>query len=184
MRFRRHEALFAASILALAGCASGSGSPTGPDSGDLMLSIDRASYTSAPLAGPGTFLTHGFTLIATFTNQGAAPVYLARCFPDTPIPIYSVRLVDSPDDALGSAYSPAWACVGHDQQIRVAPGSTRTDTLLIAGPNGTVGITHEPLGALSGEMRLSYQVQGCPGDGKCLIQDAGLSPAFSVSLQP
>lgn len=184
MTFQWHQALFAASILALAGCTSGSGSPTGPDSGDLRLSLDRASYTSVPLAGPGTFLTHGFTLIATFSNQGAEPVYLARCFPSTPIPIYSIRLVDFPNDALGSAYSPVWACVGHDQQILVPPGSTRTDTLLIAGPNGTVGVTHEPLGALSGEMHLSYRVQSCPGDGQCPIPEAGLSPAFSVILQP
>ncbi len=184
MTFWWHQAFFAASILALSGCTSGSGDPTGPEGGNLRLSLDRASYTSAPLAGPGIFLTHGFTLIATFTNQGATPVYLARCFPDTPIPIYSVRMVDSPDDALGSAYSPVWACVGHDQQILVAPGSTRTDTLLMAGPNGTVGVTHQPLGALSGSMRLSYQVQSCPGDGQCPIREAGLSPPFSVTLQP
>ncbi len=183
MRFRRHEVLFAASILALAGCASGSGSPTGPDSGDLRLSTDRTSYTAALLGDPGTFEEHGFTLIATFTNDGSSPVYLDRCFPDTSIPIYSVRLIDSSDPS-GSAYSPFWACVGHDQQILVPPGSTRTDTLLLLGPNARDGATKEPLGALSGEMRLSYRVQSCPGDGQCLIQDAGLSPAFSVIFQP
>ncbi len=183
MTFQWHEVLFAASILALAGCTSGSGSPTGPDSGNLLLSTDRAAYTAVLVGESGTFEEHGFTVIATFANQGGEPVYLARCFPDTPVPIYGIRLVDS-SDPFGSAYSPFWACVGHDQQILVPPGSTRTDTLLLLGPNARDGATKEPLGALSGEMRLSYRVQSCPGDGACPIEDAGLSPTFTVTLQP
>jgi hypothetical protein len=39
----------------------------------------------------------------------------------------------------------------------------RTDTLLIQGPNLWDGITHQPLGAITGTFRLTYQTQACSG---------------------
>lgn len=110
-------------------------------------------------------------------------MFLARCFPSTPIPIYSVGPADL-SSPVRSAYSPVWACVGHDQQIEVAPGSERVDTLTIVGPHGRDHATREPIGTLMGSMRLLYQVRTCRGDTlACVIPDAGISAPFTVSLQ-
>ena len=74
-----------------------------------------------------------FTLISRFENRGPAVVYLGRCGPTSPQPLFSVGTA-SPSTAE-SAYSQLWACVGHDRQFEIRPGHSRTDTLRVQGPN-------------------------------------------------
>lgn len=119
------------------------------------------------------------------TNTTNRTVYLARCTPASPQPIYSIELIESNGSDWGSAYSPAWGCVGHDQQIAVVAGGTRVDTFHITGPNSWDGVTHKPFGTLTGRMRLVYAVQSCRGDGQCpLPSSTGRSNAFFVQLGP
>jgi hypothetical protein len=109
-------------------------------------------------------------------------VYLARCYPESPHPVYGVGVVDS-SDSRGAAYNRVWACVGHNRQIPLRPGQARTDTLRLIGPNVVDGRTGQPRGAFVGRMRLFYEVQTCPGDGACRLgQEAGASNAFAVEL--
>ena len=146
---------------------------------DKTLYIARPEF--ADCAEPGC--PYAFTVEASYTNHSDRPLYLARCYPDSPTPIYGVRLV-----ALGgedeAAYNPIWACVGHDEAIEVLPGEARTDTLRLEGPNAFDGDTGESYGALEGEFQLNYQVQICPEeDLSCgLIYAAGRSNLFEVRL--
>ncbi len=147
------------------------------------VSTDRTVYTAQPMfadcTAPGC--AYEFTVIASYKNHMDRPLYLARCDPDSPTPIYGVRLVEPEGE---SAYGPIWACGGHDNAILVQPGETRTDTLLISGPNVFDGETGEPLGLLEGQFVLVYQVQICPEqDSRCLLVDAaGRSSVFEVWL--
>ena len=141
------------------------------------LVTDRSSYAATYEGGDGTYRRYGFTVIARYTNSSSAPVYLGRCYPTSPHPSVGVALVEASGTGRESAYSPIYACVGHDQQIVVSPGAVRTDTLHLVGPNAYNGITKEPYGVLAGPMRLSYQVSACPGDGGC----AGTAPSRQYS---
>jgi hypothetical protein len=85
----------------------------------------------------------------------------------------------------GIAYNAAWACVGHDQPIRVDPGATRTDTIRVRGPNGFDGITHRPIDPIvEGTFRLQFVVQSCRSEGDCPISNEALthSNEFVVRL--
>lgn len=150
-------------------------SPVAP-SGGTVLVTDRNRYSATYESGADTYRIYGFSVVAQFLNATDAPVYLARCYPTSPHPIYGVVTI-SGDPAPISGYDPNYACVGHDQQVVVAPGALRTDTLHLTGPNAFDGITKQPYGVLAGQMRLLYQVSACPGDGGC----AGTSPARQLS---
>jgi hypothetical protein len=150
----------------------------------LVVLTDHDAYVARYEGGEGLHRQYGFTLVARSENRGRASVYLARCYPDTPYPIYGVDLVDG-EDPRGAAYSGVWACVGHDRQIRIDPGEVRTDTLHLRGPNIFDGRTGEAFGTLVGRMRLWYEPQTCPGDGACRLgRDAGASNVFTVELAP
>jgi hypothetical protein len=125
---------------------------------------------------------YAFTLVAQYANRSAAPVYLYRCFPDSPQPIYNVHLVGA-SEPLESAYDPGWGCVGHENQIVVQPGAIRVDTLRITGPTAWER-SGEPIGKLEGRYRLEYQAQSCPQESGCLLPDSGrLSNEFDVRLR-
>ena len=145
------------------------------------LTTDSSEYTATYIGGDGPYRSHGFRVVARFENQTLRTLYLARCFPDTPVPIFGVQL-EGAGDSWGSAYNPAWACVGHDNQIVVPPAQSRTDTLLIRGPTAFDGRTGQHFGTLTGRMRLVYQVQTCRGDGECRLEGAAVSAPFSVDL--
>ena len=83
-----------------------------------------------------------------------------------------------------AAYSPVWACVGHDKAIPVQPGETRVDALHISGPNTFDGVTGLPFGVLEGKFQLGYQVRLCAeDDSTCSSVDAaGRSNLFEVRL--
>lgn len=128
-----------------------------PPGGSPTLETDRATYQASPMAGSSSYRWYGFTLVARYTNQTARTVYLARCYPDSKAPIYSLRGV-----GFASAYDGAWACVGHDNPIRVEAGRSRTDTLRIQGP--TAWSDGRPIGELQGVFELVYYgTWSCPG---------------------
>jgi hypothetical protein len=154
-------------LLALAlagGCAGQSTVPLDEGAGDFTT--DRPRYEASYVQGSGAYRQYGFQLVARFQNRTGETVYLDRCFPDSPGPLFGV----APAARMGSAesaYDMAWACVGHDQQIPVAPGAERVDTLRIIGPNAWDGHTKEANGTLEGSFQLHYRVSACPGEGDC-----------------
>jgi hypothetical protein len=155
-------------LAALIGCESSvapSDSVTADNqSGQVSLRTDRASYSAMPIGGEGSYRTYGFTLVAQFTNGMSRTVYLERCYPTTPYPVYGIG---SDADGQSAAYNPTWGCVGHDSPIVVLPGMTRTDSLRILGPNAWDGRTNEPFGNLTGRFRLSYVVATCRAVSGC-----------------
>jgi len=162
-----------------------SGGP--PVTGEALLT-DATFYHATYRRGEGSYREYGFGVVARFTNRTSAPVDLGRCLPDSPTPIHGVVLAGADDagsDGTGSAYSGAWACVGHDQPFVVQPGQTRVDTLQIIGPNSFDGRTGQPFGTLVGRMRLVYDVRACRGDGPCEADaEMGRSNEFEVRLAP
>ncbi len=153
---------------------------TEPMEKQLELTTDRASYIAESLGGIGRNRDFAFTIIARFANNSDKTVYLARCDPRSPYPMFGIGMTAEGE----SAYDGAWACVGHSKQFVVPPGHARIDTLSIRGPTARAGYTGEPIGAFSGTMRLSYEVQTCPGDGECRLKGAGRSAAFEVQRVP
>ena len=146
---------------------------------------DKTLYIARPAVADctETGCSYTFTVKASYTNHTDRPLYLARCYPDSPTPIYGVRLI-APRGEGEAAYNLAWGCVGHDEAIEVLPGETRTDTLDLWGPNAFDGETGEPYGELEGDFQLNYQVQICPEeDVTCgLVYAAGSSNLFEVRL--
>jgi hypothetical protein len=162
--------------------ASGCTDLQAPGVATVVLRTDRDEYVASYEGGEGSYRQYGFSVVARFENRGSTAVYLARCYPDSPHPIYGVELVDG-GESWGAAYNGVWACVGHDRQIQVPPGEVRADTIHLQGPNAFDGRTDQPFGTLAGRMRLFYEVQTCPGDGACrLSEDAGMSNVFTVEL--
>ena len=92
-----------------------------------------------------------FTVIARFENRSAAAVFLARCFPTSPQPIYAIVTADG--SATEVAYNPDRACVGHSNQFQILPGAVRVDTFLVRGPNAFDEIKQQAIGVTSGEFR-------------------------------
>lgn len=144
------------------------------------LVTNAAHYVAIPGARIGSSQEHSFTIIATFTNTSRFVVNLARCFPDTPYPIYDIV---SADRDTSVAYSPGWACPG-PSYFRVQPGLTRVDTLLVRGPNAFNGLTGEVFGLFEGRFVLSYNWHACTGEtSQCAspIHGNARSGAFTVT---
>jgi hypothetical protein len=147
------------------------------------LTTNDTSYVAAREPGGGPIARYGFTVVARYHNPTKAPIYLARCFASSKTPLYELQLVQGRRSS-GSAYSPVWACAGHDKQIVVRPGATRVDTIAVSGPATWSGLTKKPIGNLEGRLRLAYFPQRCPGDGACAIVVDSLrySNEFTVHL--
>jgi hypothetical protein len=150
------------------------------------LTTDSVEYVarSARASSPASY---SFRIIARFENRTDKSVFLGRCYPNSPGPVYGLESLDAPhtdtNPQSGAAYSPMWACVGHDRQIEVLPTATRTDTLRISGPNTWDGRTQQPFGVLEGRFRLLYFVRLCPGDMPCAVADhMEYSNVFMVRL--
>ena len=170
--------------------AACSDAPTSALGAANLLATDEGNFTTDQAVYTATrdpsveYLRYEFQLVARFTNTTNKTVYLSRCYPDTPTPTYGIQLLGQGVDQWGSAFDPAWACVGHDRQIEVPPGATRTDTFEIGGPNAFDGVSGRPFGTLVGRMRLLYEVQGCRGDGACrLTGSLGHSAPFEVRVE-
>lgn len=144
------------------GCAARTISPRdlGPVS-DGALVTDATGYVAQRVVGSARPIQYRFTVISRFQNRSAAAVYLARCYPDSPQPIYGIGAADS--SAVASAYEPFRACVGHESQFEVLPGTARVDTLHVQGPNVFDGVRQRALGATSGVFRLKFFVSSARG---------------------
>jgi hypothetical protein len=154
------------------------------------FTTDSTAYTARPARQAGDTTEYAFTVVTRLENRGDVPIYLGRCYPNSPEPIYGVQRLDTtaaPQRMRDrAAYDPIWACVGHDYPFEVPPGTARVDTLRLTGPNAWDGVTHEGLGHLEGRFRLAYRVGACPPrSGRCARPDAlWYTNAFTVRLQP
>ena len=152
-----------------------------PSPSELPLRTDQTQYIAQQARG-GTRPTYGFDLIARYENRTGRTVFLARCYPDSPHPIYGVELVGQKDD-WGAAYDRAWACVGHENPIAVAAGETRADTLHMTGPNAWPHGSGQHFGVLEGRFRLRYGAQSCRSEIGCELPDSlQRSNEFEVRL--
>jgi hypothetical protein len=180
MRYSLVGLLFSA-VVACGVPEATSGDVTADQAGEVTLRTDRAAYSATLIGGEGPYRTYAATVVARFTNGMSRPVYLQRCYPETPYPIYGIV---SAAEGREAAYNPSWACVGHDLPIVVSAGDTRTDSLRIAGPNAWDGHTKEPFGDLAGRFRLSYAVSTCRAVSGCELRGRGESNEFEVRLGP
>ncbi|MEM6784667.1 MAG: hypothetical protein AAF624_13140 [Bacteroidota bacterium] len=168
-------------LLALVGCSLVEDEVPERDE-TAPIQTDAVRYTAVPGPNQGTYQPYTFDLVARFTNQTDATVYLERGFPDQPQPDYSVRLV-SGDGQQTSAFNTILSGVSHDQQIAVAPGETRADTLRLRGPTSWDGRTGEAFGELEGVMELAYFVRACQSERPCATPNSGaVSNVFEVVL--
>jgi hypothetical protein len=146
---------------------------------DGSLRTGTTGYVAASVGGTGEFVQYQFTVIARFENRSAAPVFLARCFPTSPQPMYGIVEADS--SSVEVAYDPAWACVGHNNQFQILPGQARVDTFLVRGPNSFDETKQQAIGVTSGVFRLILFVASAPGDGPPATPGSlGISNAFVV----
>ena len=146
---------------------------------DGSLTTDATGYLAEPIVGTVRPLQYQFKLITRFENRSRSPVFLGRCYPNSPQPIYSIVSADG--SALESAYNPNWACVGHDSQFQLLPGAVRVDTFTLQGPNVFDPSKQQAVGATSGMFRLALSVRSAPGDGAPAAPGSlGMSNAFVV----
>jgi hypothetical protein len=151
----------AVALLAVGGChATESFENPGPPP-NMAIATDRTDYAAQRI--DGALHRYRFTVISRFQNRTATPLYLGRCFPNSPQPLFGVQLA-SPG-TTESGYEQVWGCVGHEAQFAVLPGATRTDTLVIEGPNAFPSGSLIGRGVTSGLFRLYYDVRLAPGDG-------------------
>lgn len=173
-------------VLGLASCnvsLVACGTPVDSDEliSQVTLQTDRAAYSASSIGGEGTYRTYTVTVVAQFTNGLLRPVYLERCYPDTPYPIYGIV---SAEEGREAAYNPVWACVGHGRPIVVSGGQTRIDPIHLSGPNAWDGRTNQPFGDLVGRFRVSYAVGTCPSVNGCAVAGRVESNDFEVRLEP
>jgi hypothetical protein len=148
--------------------------------GGQWLTTDATAYTATRVTTGPRSPGYQVAVVSTFTNRGSTPIHLARCYPDSPTPIYGVDFLGRSDDER-SAYDPDWACVGHRKPITVMPGASRVDTLHLRAPIGSHGRTISGYGAATGRMRLRYMFEDCRSAGAChLPADVEVSNVFEV----
>ena len=119
------------------------------DPNAVSIRTDSASYTAVPI-GYGQVVVR---VVTTFRNPTLGPISLDRCTPTSTSPIYSVA-VTWPVSKEGAGYAPTWACVGNDQPIVVAGGATRTDTIVLRGPNRFDNASQTYVGVIAGRFRI------------------------------
>ena len=136
-----------------------------PDLGpvpDGVFMTDATGYVARRIPDSGTVPRYRFTVITRYENRGTASLFLGRCFPTSPQPVFSVVAAGS---SVRSGYEYVWACVGHDKQFEVPPSAVRVDTLHVEGPNTFDGVTHQAIGVTSGRFKLLFTVGLVAGDG-------------------
>jgi hypothetical protein len=147
---------------------------------DVHFTTNATSYIAHRL--PGMPARYSFTVITRFENRSAGTVFLGRCYPDSPQPLFSVSIDEPADEASG--FGQIWACVGHNSQFELAPGATRIDTLTVEGPNSFDGHTHAPHGVVEGIFRMYFDVRHAQFDGApAAPMPQRLSNAFRVRIE-
>jgi hypothetical protein len=151
---------------------------------EVTIQTDQTEYVAQYDRTVGPQDIYGFTVSARFENRTEAPIYLARCYPDAPNPIYNVALDNGRGIYESVGYRTVQGCVGHDNHIIVQPGETRTDQLLIRGPNSWSDDSAVPKDALAGQFRLIYTAHFCPELIRCERPDAmQYSNVFTVRVK-
>lgn len=130
------------------------------------FTTDTTGYLAYRL--PESLPRYQFRIISRFENRTASTLYLGRCFPNSPQPLFTVFNTDP----VGNGYGQIWACVGHDQQFAIRTGEVRVDTLLVDGPNEFEYGTNTPIGVTEGDFRLYYDVRLAAGDGAPTAPDS------------
>ena len=146
---------------------------------EIVMTTDKLDYDATYSRGSGAWKTYHFVVIVRTQNVGRRNLFLSHCSPGSKHPTYGVVMAD--DTLSSSAYSPIWACVGSDSQPELAAGTSRVDTLHLAGPS-VVTDEGNTAGRFSGPMRIYFGIQSCRGDGACGVKGAGASNIFNVRL--
>ena len=158
---------------------------------EVPIQTDQTEYVAQFDSTVNKQDRYKFPLVARFENRTGVPIYLGRCYPDTPYPIYNVgpdngKGVESSSDSLDNPYGTFVACVGHDNPIIVQPGEIRVDNLTIYAPNGWSDdpFIRIPKEKLNGQFRLIYYAHFCRKIYNCERPDAVLySNIFTVRVQ-
>ena len=153
--------------LAIAACRPSAVQDSPPATSDYELRTDLSHYKARPTQRVYGSYMYAFQVVAHFRNRSNHAVFLSSCYPDSQQPKYDVAVAKTSSSNQESAYSLAWACVGHDRQLAVHPGVERTDTLTLHGPTSWDGRTQQPFGLVEGSFRLIYGVQECRGSTEC-----------------
>lgn len=163
-------------VLALAACLPEKGLVLDPNA--VGISTDSAVYTAVPI-GYGQVVVR---VITTFRNPTLGPVMLDRCTSAATSPIYDVA-VTWPVSKAGAGYAPIWACVGNDHPIVVEGGATRTDTIVLRGPNLFDNASQTYLGVIAGRFRIGYGGAGS-NEFEIRIPEGGVVPNVVRDLGP
>ena len=93
--------------LALVGCSPTSHKPPeatrSPQASvppSFVLRTDRDDYLANPEKPVDKQRIYGFTLIARFENRTQEPVYLDRCYPNSPYPMYAILMADESEEHI------------------------------------------------------------------------------------
>ena len=141
------------------------------------ITTDSVAYTARLV--PGSTSTYTLRVVTRFVNRGRTDVYLGRCFPNSPRPMYIIGAETQSESQ--SAYNPAWGCVGHDKQFLVAPGQARADTFDLTGPNICRASPPVCEGLLEGRFRIAFMLRNSSGDGTDVDFGKASNP-FAISL--
>jgi hypothetical protein len=164
-----HPTMSHARLLIAAACctlAFGLGTDSSSAAGTTTWSgaaftTDSSAYTAHPTNRHNEAIIYSFRVIARFENRTDKALYLERCSPKSAQPKYAVVAVRRLIGRAGyPAYSPIWACGGHDSPIEVSAGAVRVDTLQLRGPN-SFDATNRSDDAVEGRFRLRYFVGFC-----------------------
>jgi hypothetical protein len=156
---------------------------------EVTIQTDQTEYVAQFDSTLNKQDRYKFPLVARFENRTGVPIYLARCYPNTPYPIYNVRPdngkgVESSSNSLDNPYAAFVACVGHDNPIIVQPGEIRVDNLTISAPNGWSDDFLIPKDKLNGQFRLIYHAHFCRKRYNCKRPDTvQYSNIFTVHVQ-
>lgn len=143
---------------------------------------DATTYMARYLSGEGSYRQYGFDMGVSVRNTGPSNLYLARCFPHDPTPIFAVELLGD-GGVWGAGYNVTWGCVGHENPIIVEPDETFSFDLRLVGPTAFDGRTGEPFGTLTGHMRLRIDAQRCTDTGRCRPDRDGIhTNSFEVTI--
>lgn len=139
------------------GCATG-GTPgmKEPGAPRMAMRTDAATYV---LASTGPMQRPGFEMVVTYRNTSGERRILDTCDKRPPRWYLEKRI----GEEWVPAYEPACTLIAPEHPPAIAPGATRTDTLVIVdhGPD----LTRFTAGAVPGTYRIVYVVSAEAGHG-------------------